>query len=265
MGADAAPGDTTGMSEPVSSEPVEPVELSREEIIASDDRTMDQVRVDLLTDMLLTSAPDADPTRTDDGPGTLGAIRAKVQIIVPALTLLGGDDPADLVGRSPIDPDTARTLARLTRSPWERILTHPITGTVLHVDTYQRTAAIDRHLRARDQHCRFPGCRQPATRCEVDHTIDYAHGGPTDCCNLAHLCQRHHSMKQFTTWKVRQLDGGILEWTSPLGRTYTEHPPPLGVHFTPTTADSDDADNGPPNTDPPGRQHPPVDDAAPPF
>jgi hypothetical protein len=195
-GTDAATGDAA-----------ESMELSREEIIASDDRTMDQVRVDLLTDMLLTAAPYADPTRTDDAPGALGAIRAKVQIIVPVLTLLGGEDPADLVGRSPIDPDTARDLACHTRHPWERILTHPITGTVLHVDTYQRTAAIDRHLRARDQHCRFPGCRQPAIRCDVDHTIDYAHGGPTDCCNLAHLCQRHHTMKHFTTWKAASSNG----------------------------------------------------------
>jgi len=140
---------------------------------------MNQLRSDVLTDMLLTAAPDADPTRTDDGPGTLGAIRARVQVIVPALTLLGSDDgPAELVGRSPIDPDTARGLAGATRIPLERILTQPVTGAVHCVDTYQRTVAIDRFLRARDQHCRFPGCRLPALRCEVDHTIDHALGGP---------------------------------------------------------------------------------------
>ncbi|MEV8368161.1 DUF222 domain-containing protein [Microbacterium sp. NPDC064584] len=206
--------------------------------IASDTRSMDQLRADLVADMLLTSMPGADPSRDDDGPGTLGAIRARVQIVVPALTLLGSDDQAaDLVGRAPIDPETARELARLTRSPWERILTHPATGVVLHVDTYQRTAAIDRHLRARDQHCRFPGCRQPAIRCEVDHTVDHALGGETHVRNLAHLCQRHHSMKQFTAWRVRQLSDGVLEWTSPLGRIYIEDPPSLGVHFR-TSADT---------------------------
>jgi hypothetical protein len=200
-----------------------------------DSRTTDQVRVDVLADMLLTAAPDADPTRTDDGPGVLGAIRAKVQVVVPALALLGAtEEPADLVGSSPIDADTARRLAGATRSPWERILTHPVTGTVLHVDTYHRTTAIDRHLRARDQHCRFPGCRMPAVRCEVDHTVDAALGGPTRVENLAHLCQRHHSMKQFTAWRVRQLPGGVLQWTSPLGRVYDDHPPTLGVHFRPS-------------------------------
>ena len=247
-----APRATDTSADAAAGESGEP---TPQQIITSDTRTMDQLRADILTDTLLTAAPDADPTRTDDGPGILGAIRAKVQIVVPALTLLGSDnDPADLVGRSPIDPDTARELACLTRSPWERILTHPVTGTVLHVDTYQRTAAMNRYLRARDQHCRFPGCRLPAIRCEVDHTIDHAHGGRTACRNLAHLCQRHHSMKQFTAWRVRQLADGILEWTSPLGRTYTEHPPPLGVHFT-TTASAPSAealnDDARPDSDPP--------------
>jgi hypothetical protein len=239
--------------------------LTAQQIVASDTRTMDQLRADILDDMLLTGAPDADPTRTDDGPGALGAVRAKVQIVVPALALLGSsDEPADLVGRSPIDAETARELACVTRSPWERILTHPVTGAVLHVDTYQRTAAIDRYLRARDQHCRFPGCRLPAIRCEVDHTIDHALGGPTDSRNLAHLCQRHHSMKQFTTWRVRQLGDGVLEWTSPLGRVYIDQPPclnapPLGVHFRPAEDDPDDGDP-PGDTDPPGSHDEPPDD-----
>lgn len=219
--------------------------------VVADVRSIDEVRADVLADMLLTAAPDADPTRTDDGPGTLGAIRARVQVVVPALTLLGDDtQPADLVGRAPIDPDTARTLAGATRSPWERVLTHPVTGTVLHVDTYQRTASIDRQLRARDQHCRFPGCRLAAIRCEVDHTLDHACGGATDVRNLAHLCQRHHSMKQFTAWKVRQTGGGVLEWTSPLGRAYIDEPPSLGVHFS-LPGDADPPDPVAPLSDPP--------------
>ncbi|ODT42307.1 MAG: hypothetical protein ABS60_01050, partial [Microbacterium sp. SCN 71-17] len=82
---------------------------------APDTRTADQVRADILADLLLTAAPDADPTRADDGPGTLGAIRARVQVVVPALTMLHpgteNSDPAHLVGHGPIDADTARNLA----------------------------------------------------------------------------------------------------------------------------------------------------------
>jgi hypothetical protein len=197
---------------------------------AADTRTADQLRADILADLLLTAAPDADPTRVDDGPGTLGSIRARVQVVVPALTMLRpGDenlDPADLVGHGPIDATTARALAEATALPWDRVVTHPVTGAVLRTDTYHRTTAIDRHLRARDRHCRWPGCTAPAVRCEVDHTHDYALGGATDVSNLAHLCQRHHSQKQFTRWKVRQLPGGVLEWTSPTGRIYTDEPLP---------------------------------------
>lgn len=78
-------------------------------------------------------------------------------------------------------------------------------------------------------------------------TLDrYARGGPTDVRNLAHLCQRHHSMKQFTAWRVRQLSGGVLEWTSPTGTTYTDIPTayPAAVRFAPSDDDTGDDDTG---------------------
>lgn len=199
-----------------------------------DSRRIDQVRADVFADLLLAGSPSLDPTAHGDAPGALGAIRAQVQVIVPALTLLGCDEgPADLVGRSPIDADTARLLASDTHS-WARVLTEPVEGTVLAVDRYRTPWPQRRFLRARDQHCRFPGCRRAAIRCEIDHTIDAARGGPTALWNLAHLCQRHHSMKQFTRWRVRQVGGGVLEWTSPIGRVYREDAPAPPVHFTPS-------------------------------
>lgn len=216
----------------------------------TDERTTAQVRADILADLLLTAAPTADPTRTDDGPGTLGTIRARIQVIVPALTMLTpaheNTDPAELVGHGPIDAHTARTLADTTTIPWDRVITHPLTGAVLHTDTYHRTTAIDRHLRARDRHCRYPGCTTPATRCEVDHTHDHALGGTTTVTNLAHLCQRHHTHKQFTRWNVKQLPGGILEWTSPTGRTYTDEPLPYSpaTRFLPDDPPPPDPEQG---------------------
>ncbi|MEX0151813.1 HNH endonuclease signature motif containing protein [Microbacterium sp. LMI1-1-1.1] len=202
----------------------------------ADSRTADQIQADVLTDLLLTGAPMADPVAAGGG-STLGAIRAKVQITVPAMTILDPrrerDDPAELVGHGPIDGETARRLAEATLVPWDRVITHPITGAVLFADTYERTAAIDRHIRARDRHCRWPGCALPTVRCEIDHTVDWARGGPTASTNLSCLCQRHHSMKQFAGWSVRQVDGGVLEWTSPLGAVYVDEPAayPPAVRF----------------------------------
>jgi len=226
----------------------------------ADARTADQIQADILTDLLLTGAPMADPVAAGGG-STLGAIRAKVQITVPAMTILDPrrerDDPAELVGHGPIDGETARRLTEATLVPWDRVITHPITGAVLFADTYERTAAIDRHIRARDRHCRWPGCVLPAIRCEIDHTVDWARGGPTTTTNLSCLCQRHHSMKQFAGWSVRQIDGGVLEWTSPLGAVYVDEPAayPPAVRFIESETEGQGEANENRNRGKPGEMH----------
>ncbi|WJM16511.1 HNH endonuclease signature motif containing protein [Microbacterium arborescens] len=221
---------------------------------APDARTMDQLRADILGDLVLGGAPVVDPTYGADRTGGLGAIRARVQVTLTAETLVGRDEhPADAVGAGPIDADTARELAGQV-TEWDRLFIDPVTRTPVEIDTYRPTVAMKKLLTARDQHCRFPGCRRAAIRCELDHTIDYALGGHTHIYNLAHLCQRHHSMKQFTRWEVRQVGGGVLEWTSPLGRVYREDVPVPAVCFTTDPADTtepppDDRTGG---TTPPG-------------
>lgn len=206
------------------------------DVIDTDARGIDAVRADIFADLLLAGAPSLDDTAAT-GAGPLGAIRARVQILVAAGTLTGDDDgPADLVGHGIIDPCTTRSLAGSVLL-WERLFCDPVTGVVERIDSYRPTLPMRRSLQARDQHCRFPGCRRPAIRCEVDHTVDHALGGPTALSNLGHLCQRHHSMKQFTAWRVRQRPGGVLEWTSPAGRTYREDAPTPSVAFRPAAVD----------------------------
>jgi hypothetical protein len=189
-----------------------------------DTRTLDELRADILADLLLAT----DPVAHNIGPTGLAAIHATVQVTVPVLGLIddGVRDPFEisvLDGRSPVDPETARLLA--ANAPgFDRILTHPISGAVLAVDRYRSTEELRRHLRVRDEHCRFPGCRMPARRCDIDHTIDHALGGQTSAANLAHLCRRHHTLKHQTAWTVTQRHGGVLEWTSPTGRVYADTP-----------------------------------------
>ncbi|AZC14450.1 HNH endonuclease signature motif containing protein [Microbacterium sp. ABRD28] len=217
------------------------------EVIASrepgsgDTRSLDEVRADVFADMLLTSAPSLEPTGCGDSAGGLGAITAKVQVVIPVMALMGQSDvPCDLAGVGPIDAETARLLAGNSDGVWERLLVHPVTGLTMAVDQYRPTGAMVLFLKGRDKHCRWPGCRMPARTCEVDHNHDAALGGRTEICNLCCLCQRHHSMKQFTAWKVKQLDGGVIEWTSPTGRVYTDNPPGHGVHFSPEEDVPDD-------------------------
>ncbi|SBS74150.1 HNH endonuclease signature motif containing protein [uncultured Microbacterium sp.] len=223
-------GERADAERPADVGQTSPSSDDRGEIIATDARTTDQVRADVFADLLLAGTPALDDTR-DTTAGPLGAIRARVQVVVPALALSGTNEPCDLVGRSPIDADTARRLAG-DAPTWERLVSDPVKGTVLAVDSYRVPMPMRRYLQARDQHCRFPGCRMAAIRCEIDHTHDAALGGKTETRNLGCLCQRHHSMKQFTAWRVRQLTGGVLEWTSPLGTIYREDAPTPAVAFS---------------------------------
>ncbi len=192
----------------------------------ADDRTMDHRRADVLADLLLCGAPAAHSE-------ALAAITAHVQVTVPVLTLAGVEETgATLAGYGPIDPETARCLAEGAPG-WDRVMTHPVTGAVIAVDRYRPRADLLRTLRVRDEHCRFPGCRQSVRRCEADHTHDAALGGPTHIDNLAHLCKRHHTLKHATDWHVRQLGGGTLEWTSPTGLVYIDVPAPT-LRFIPS-------------------------------
>lgn len=193
----------------------------------ADERSMDQLRADIATDLLLTAAPEDCATGTG-----LAAIHATVQVTVPVLTITGASsEPALLSGYGPIDLETARELAA-GEPGWERVMTHPVTGAVLCVDRYRPGASLDRFLAARDEHCRFPGCRRPVWRCDIDHTVGAACGGPTRHDNLAHLCRRHHVLKTIEAWTVEQVSPGVLVWTSPTGRKHTDLPEPV-VRFVP--------------------------------
>jgi hypothetical protein len=206
----------------------------------ADPRTLGQVRADLALDLLLTGAP----VGHDTPDGMLAAVAGRVAVTVPVLTLMGPDDKAgsvpaaELTGRSPIDPATARMLAGAA-SGWDRVLTDPISGELLAVDRYRPSEHLKRHLRARDERCRFPGCGTPARDADLDHTLDAAHGGPTEDGNLSALCRRHHVLKHHSLWKVKQIGGGLLEWTSPAGRSYVDRPPPQNtVVFAPSGTDT---------------------------
>lgn len=192
------------------------------EHIPADTRTIDQVRADLLIDLLLASDPSA---ATGSG---LDNIQGRIHVTVAASTLAGCDErPAQLDGHGPLHPDIARDLAG-RNGGWSRLFLDA-TGLVVETDTYRPTEAMRRFLRARDQHCRFPGCRMPVHRCQIDHTFDHAKGGRTEIHNLGHLCATHHVLKHPDVaddhrWTARQLPDGTIDWLSPLGRTYRDSP-----------------------------------------
>ncbi|SFI00536.1 HNH endonuclease signature motif containing protein, partial [Cryobacterium levicorallinum] len=135
------------------------------------------------------------------------------------------EEPAELEGYGPIDPETARRLAG-TATSFLRVLTHPHTGIVLDVSStpFRVPAALKKYLRLRDGTCRFPGCNRSAGHSDLDHTIDKQFGGPTTATNLHSLSPAHHNLKHFSDWKATADPDGTVHWTSPAGKHYATDP-----------------------------------------
>ncbi|WP_255363514.1 13E12 repeat family protein [Geodermatophilus sp. DSM 45219] len=93
---------------------------------------------------------------------------------------------------------------------------------------YRPSAALDRHVRARDRRCRFPGCRRPVPRAgELDHARPHAAGGATAAANLAGYCTGDHRGKhQAPGWTHVLGPDGTLTVTTPTGLTAVTEPPP---------------------------------------
>ena len=217
--------------------------VERAEPPVRDCRRIGEVRADVFADLLLTGHATAQIS--DASIPEAEAIIAHVQLTVPVLTVLGVDTtPAELTGQAPVDTVTALRLAA-TAPGWDRVLTHPITGSVLAVDRYRPPAHLARLLRVRDEHCRFPGCRIPVRKCDIDHTIAREHDGPTEVANLAHLCRRHHTLKHHSAWRVRQTPDGVLHWTTPTGRAHVDRPART-LAFTSDDSETDGIASSPP-------------------
>jgi len=204
-------------------------------------RTLAQLKADVATDLLISGV-----TETGLGAG----LRATVNVTVPVLTLMGkSEEPGELEGYGPIDPETARRLAG-TATSFTRILVHPETGVTLSVseEQFKVPRALKKYLQIRDQTCRVPGCNKAARFCDVDHTIDRQFGGPTASWNLAHLCAADHALKHNTAWTVKLAPDGVMRWTSPAGKHYATDP---ATRITPLKPPSTSAPN------PPDRRVPP--------
>jgi len=201
--------------------------------VPGETRTMDQLRADVFADTMLTvddGEVDGDPTGgACNTQNRRNAVSVKVGLLIPVMSLLGhSDEPATLEGYGPIDIATAKKLAA-TAPSFFRILTHPITATILDIDktTLRIPADMRRWLEIRDQTCNFPGCGKRARHCEIDHTKDRQYGGITKVTNLGHMCKKHHIEKHHTLWKPEHLPDGRIRWTSPTGHVVDGDPPPF--------------------------------------
>lgn len=187
-----------------------------------DGRNIEVRRADALVDMAHAVLNDPALPRSQRRP-------ARIEVTVDLATLTGlADNPAELTGYGPIPASVARRLA--ADGEWHRLVTDPLSGALLDYGrtTYSPPAALVDFLLARDRTCRFPGCGQPAVRCDIDHGKAWDDGGETSAENCGLLCRRHHRLKTHTGWSMeRDPDGGVL-WTSPTGAWV--HVPPPAIH-----------------------------------
>lgn len=89
---------------------------------------------------------------------------------------------------------------------------------------YRPPPRLREYVTARDVTCRFPTCRQPVWRCDLDHSVPYDQGGRTCACNLGGLCRFHHQIKQHRRWELVQPAPGTFIWRTPAGRRYSTEP-----------------------------------------
>ena len=170
---------------------------------------------------------------------------AELQVSIDLPTLLGvrQDGIAELIGYGPIPMSIARELAG--DAHWRRLVTDPIDGHLLDYDTttYTPPRRLRDYVMARDRTCRMIGCRTPAHRTDLEHTIAHrtepnpgsgsgsgpgsdptetaaTTGGSTSAANLGALCRRHHRLKTLGHWHLTSHPDGSATWTTPTGHTY---------------------------------------------
>jgi hypothetical protein len=164
----------------------------------------------------------------------LRALLAAVDAVCPGglRAPTGGSLHLDLLGAG------GNLLATLTRRELEIAARrgcpdHPdgtcrcaVVGRPPPTDGYRPTAAQRRWSKARDRHCRQPGCGNQVGWTDLDHVIAHADGGATDCDNLCCLCRRHHRLKTHAPgWSFRLDSDGALLVTTPTGVTRISRPP----------------------------------------
>jgi hypothetical protein len=97
----------------------------------------------------------------------------------------GHSDPAEDSGSPTTGPDQRDDAALARWLPRLRLI--PLTGPCDHIGLkigYRPSLKLQRLVRIRRPTCAFPGCRQQARRCDIDHTVAFERGGLTCLCNL---------------------------------------------------------------------------------
>ncbi len=130
-----------------------------------------------------------------------------------------------------LTPHAAR---RLASDATLRVIVHD-DGRVLGSTDAQATITLTvrEAVYARDQGCRFPGCRAPVQWCDLHHVIARHLGGPTIPENLVCLCRRHHTAVTNGRWRLDMTVDAVV--TVSRGRQRATSLPPHQRRLHPKT------------------------------
>lgn len=219
--------------------------LARAARATGDERTLDQLRTDLLCDLALfgtVPASDRDTPRRFEscdaavplaptsaptcGSWLASAPPAVVRIVVPFEVAAGLSDAAcEIPGRGWVAAAHARQIMTAAGSVWQRLAVDVDTGRALELSTdrYAPTREMVEHVRAVDGVCRAPGCQVPAERCDLDHIVPWPRG-ETRVSNFESLSRGCHNPKTARAWAVERVVDDGVRWTSLAGRSYITYP-----------------------------------------
>jgi hypothetical protein len=186
-----------------------------------DERTLEQLRADVFTDLLLGHDPGVSAPK--------GA--AMVFLHIPMDTALTmSDTGCELSGYGPLPAAVAREIMTNPDSMLRKVLTDPATGAVRNLGRSRRNPStfLRDFVAARDRECSGVGCHRPAQRCDWDHLSDWGHLGVTADHNGGAKCERCHYRKDEPGWTMTHDPGsGVSTITTPTGRTYTKTAEPI--------------------------------------
>jgi hypothetical protein len=167
-----------------------------------------------------------------DGSGWLDGASGQTSVVGRVTLTIPESDLADDAGPAAALPDgilgrALRAAAGAANRAAAQAAADAAAGGCAHTtatSAYHPPPRLKEYITARDLTCRFPSCRQPAWRGDLDHTQPYDQGGLTCSCNLGGLCRHHHILKQHPDWQLTQFRPGIFQWTTPTGRGYLASP-----------------------------------------
>ena len=183
---------------------VDPAGRARQKRIVDDPRTIEQLTVDTLVDVVRVGL-------SGDVKDMVGTTPPEVRIHVTATDLNRG------VGAAHIEGQTAavsvQTAMRQACTAGVIPILFDDRGQVLNLGRSQRLFSRRQRiaLAARDRGCRFPGCDRPPGWCEAHHINEWDRDhGRTDVADGVLLCRHHHMLVHNNGWRVDRSGGDYV-------------------------------------------------------